>query len=200
MESTEFQDMWKRVDERTPKAAGVHELAVVLAKRDKLVAHREGLARWRWIRRRALADSVAVETGRVLFWAPQAVAAAHEAVATADAARRWGRTELRHPRQHVREAAAALLEAIGQPVAEPGPGQLLSDLVAVMGAPDEVSAWDDLARRLKTRRPERYPVLTGTQLRQQALVSGVRELALPGPVRQRGTSYEAVVAAQEAAR
>jgi hypothetical protein len=197
MASGEFRDMWQR----TPTAFGaVHELAVALAKRDKLVAHREGLARWRWIRRRALADSVSVETGRVLFWAPQAVAGAHEAVATADAARRWGRLELRHPRQHVREAAAALLEAIGEPVPEPGPGQLLSDLVAVMGAPDEVSAWDDLARRLKTRRPERYPVLTGTQLRARALVSRVRELALPGPVRQRGTSYEAVVAAQEAMR
>jgi hypothetical protein len=189
-------------DKRAARAAALRRLSDALSLRGSLAAERSALSARRWVRRRRLAAQIALAERSAVHWAPQALTAAHGAVAAADAARAWGRTELAHPRQHVREAAAALLEAIGEPVPVPAALALLSDLASVLsGAPGDVGAWDDLARRLKTRSPDRYPVLTGTQLRSQALAAGVRELSVPGPVRRRrGTSYEAVAAAQEAAR
>lgn len=179
------------------------ELASAVRQHGVLAARRRTLARWHWIQRRRLARVLYAAQRDVLFWAPGAVQDARGAVTAAEAARRWGRTELTHPRQHVREAAAALLEAIGEPVPGPGPQVLLSDLGAALGAPwnepGSVVAWDDLARQLKDRMPGAYPVLTGSRLRSAARAAGVAELKVAGQ-RRLGTSCEAVSTAQEASR
>lgn len=183
---------------KTPASSALEALADALRQAGVLEARRDQLSGWHWLARRRLSASLTQCEITALWHAPAVLEAAREAQRRADAALSWGRLELGSPRQHVREAAAALLEAIGEPVEVPGGSQLLTDLDAMLQprSPAVPAAWDDIARVLKELFPQRYPVLTGMLLRRSALQAGVAECeVLDGVLCRSGTSRAAVVAA-----
>jgi hypothetical protein len=188
----------------TPQSSALNALADALRQRGVLEARRDQLSGWHWLARRRLAAQSRRCAITALWHAPAVLEGAREAQRRADTARSWGRTELGSPRQHVREAAAALLEAIGEPVTVPAGAQLLADLNDVLfdgrGSPSRAVAWDDIARALKELFPSRYPVLTGMLLRRSALQAGVAEQVVADGVSRRGAASRAAVAAALASR
>jgi hypothetical protein len=150
------------------------------------VAALSALPRWRVVRRAVAAEGV---LDAVLEALGASLELARAAEHRASLAARWARLELASPRQHAREAAASLLEALGEPVTLPPGSVLIGDLAMVVPPDAPAVAWDDLARLLKDAFPSSYPVVTGAQLRSAARAAGAAETEVrSGGTRRLGVS------------